>query len=194
MIKSWHKFNESQSSGLTKEMAQEIIYYISEDSTPTKSIFADIYNAIGNHNDDFTMYETGYEDIKEMIKKLLSMCQNNPELTDKMIQIYHKIREEREIFPEAFEIEEIFSDFMDLEDFNFMIYSTESEYKIRLSKSDVKNMDSFIKYCQEIRDYLIRLESPDYRTKLSRCEFLNDYNINDIEYGWIYFEVRLKKI
>ena len=38
------------------------------------------------------MYETGYEDIKEMIKKLISMCQNNPELTEKMIQIYHIIR------------------------------------------------------------------------------------------------------
>jgi hypothetical protein len=38
MIKSWHKFNESQSNKLTKEMAQEIIYYVSEDSKPTESI------------------------------------------------------------------------------------------------------------------------------------------------------------
>ena len=186
MIKSWHKFNESQSNKLTKEMAQEIIYYVSEDSKPTKSIVDDIYGLINNNDDSFTMYETGYDDMKEMIEKLLSMCQNNPELTDKMIQIYHRIREEREIFPEAFEIEEIFSDFMDLEDFTFMIYSTESEYTIKLNKWSQVDLPQFIKYSEDVNKYLYRLKSPDYETKLVRCEFTN-YHRTIVQ-----FEIELK--
>ena len=190
MIKSWQIFNESNSNELTKEQAQEIIYYLSEDSSPNREISEEFYNLFGEH---FVYYETGYEDMKQFVKDLLSMCKGNQDLTDKMIQMYQKIRKEREIFPEAFEIEEIFADFMDLEDFTFMIYSTDSEYTIRLSKDNVKNLDSFIKYCQDVRSYLIRLKSPDYSTKLTKCEFLNDHNIYDEEYGWIFFEVRLKK-
>lgn len=190
MIKSWQIFNESNSNELTKEQSQEIIYYLSEDSSPNEKISEEFYNLFGEH---FVYYETGYEDMKQFVKDLLSMCKGNQDLTDKMIQMYQKIRKEREIFPEAFEIEEIFADFMDLEDFTFMIYSTDSEYTIRLSKDNVRNLDSFIKYCQDVRSYLIRLKSPDYRTKLTKCEFLNDHNIHDEEYGWIFFEVRLKK-
>jgi len=190
MIKNWQIFNESNSNELTKEQAQEIIYYLSEDSSPNREISEEFYNLFGEH---FVYYETGYEDMKQFVKDLLSMCKGNQDLTDKMIQMYQKIRKEREIFPEAFEIEEIFADFMDLEDFTFMIYSTDSEYTIRLSKDNVRNLDSFIKYCQDVRSYLIRLKSPDYRTKLTKCEFLNDHNIHDEEYGWIFFEVRLKK-
>lgn len=190
MIKSWQIFNESNSNELTKEQAQEIIYYLSEDSSPDRNITKEFYDLFGDH---FTYYETGYEDMKQFVKDLLSRCKGNQDLTDNMIQMYQKIRKEREIFPEAFEIEEIFADFMDLENFTFMIYSTDSEYTIRLSKDNVKNLDSFIKYCQDVRSYLIRLKSPDYRTKLTKCEFLNDHNIYDEEYGWIFFEVRLKK-
>lgn len=190
MIKSWKIFNESHSNELTKEMAQEIIYYLSEDSSPDKKITEEFYNLFGEH---FTYYETGYEDMKQFVKDLLSRCKGNQDLTDKMIQMYQRIRQKREIFPEAFEIEEIFADFMDLEDFTFMIYSTDSEYRIRLSKNNVKDLDSFIKYCQDVRSYLIRLKSPDYRTKLTKCEFLNDHNIHDEEYGWVFFEIILKK-
>jgi hypothetical protein len=186
MIKSWHKFNESQSNKLTKEMAQEIIYYVSEDSKPTESIVDDIYDLINNNDDSFTMYETGYDDMKEMIKKLLNMCQNNPELTDKMIQIYHRIREEREIFPEAFEIEEIFSDFMDLEDFDFMIYSDNHKYQIKLNKWTQVDLPQFIKYSEDVNKYLYRLKSPDYETKLVRCEFTN-YHRTIVQ-----FEIELK--
>lgn len=191
MIKSWQIFNESNSNELTKEQAQEIIYYLSEDSSPNREISEEFYNLFGEH---FVYYETGYEDMKQFVKDLLSMCKGNQDLTDKMIQMYQKIRKEREIFPEAFEIEEIFADFMDLEDFTFMIYSTDSEYTIRLSKDNVKNLDSFVKYCQDVRSYLIRLKSPDYSTKLTKCEFLNDHNIHDEEYGWVFFKIRLKKI
>ena len=167
-------------------MAQEIIYYVSEDSKPTKSIVDDIYDLINNNDDSFTMYETGYDDMKEMIKKLLNMCQNNPELTDKMIQIYHRIREEREIFPEAFEIEEIFSDFMDLEDFDFMIYSDNHKYQIKLNKWSQVDLPQFIKYSEDVNKYLYRLKSPDYETKLVRCEFTN-YHRTIVQ-----FEIELK--
>lgn len=190
MIKNWQIFNESNSNELTKEQAQEIIYYLSEDSSPDQNITKEFYDLFGDH---FTYYETGYEDMKQFVKDLLSRCKGNQDLTNKMIQMYQKIRKKRDIFPEAFEIEEIFADFMDLEDFTFMIYSTDSEYRIRLSKDNVRNLDSFIKYCQDVRSYLIRLKSPDYRTKLTKCEFLNDHNIHDEEYGWIFFEIRLKK-
>jgi len=191
MIKSWQIFNESNSNDLTKEQAQEIIYYLSEDSSPNRRISEEFYNLFGEH---FVYYETGYEDMKQFVKDLLSMCKGNQDLTDKMIQMYQKIRKEREIFPEMFEIEEIFADFMDLEDFTFMIYSTDIEYIIRLSKDNVKNLDLFIKYCQDVSSYLFRLKSPDYRTKLTKCEFLNDHNINDKEYRCVFFEIRLKKI
>lgn len=191
MIKSWNSFNESVSNELTKEQDQEIIYYLSEDSSPDRNITEEFYNLFGEH---FVYYETGYEEMKQFVRDLLSKCKGNEDLTNKVIEMYHKIRKEREIFPEAFEIEEIFADFMDLEDFTFMIYSTDSEYSIRLSKDNVNNLDSFIKYCQDVRNYLIRLQSPDYRTKLTKCEFLNDYNIHDKEYGFVFFEVRLKKI
>ena len=160
MIKSWNSFNESVSNELTKEQAQEIIYYLSEDSSPDRKIADEFYNLFGEH---FTYYETGYEEMKQFVRDLLSKCKGSEDLTNKMVEMYHEIRKEREIFPEMFEIEEIFDDFMDLEDFTFMIYSTDSEYRILLSKSDVKNIVSFIKYCQDVRNYLIRLKSPDFR-------------------------------
>lgn len=190
MIKSWNIFNESVSIELTKEQAQEVIYYFSEDSSPSNSIAANFYSLFGDH---FIYYEAGYEDMKQFVKDLLSKCKGNELITNRVIDIYNRIRKEREIFPEAFEIEEIFADFMDLEDFTFMIYSTDSEYRIRLSKDNVKNLDSFIKYCQDVRSYLIRLKSPDYFTKLTKCEFLNDH-IHGEEYGLVFFEIRLKKI
>lgn len=191
MIKNWQIFNESVSNELTKEQAQEIIYYFSENSRPDKKISDEFYDTFGDH---FIYYETGYEEMKQYVRDLLSKCKENQDLTNKMIEMYHKIRKEREIFPEAHEIEEMLSDFMDLEDFSFMIYSTESEYKIKLWKSEVKSLDLFIKYCQNINGSLDRLESPDYKTKLTKCEFSNDINNMGREYGYVRFEIILKKI
>jgi hypothetical protein len=166
-------------------MAQELVYYVSEDSKPTKEIADDLYSYIGD-DDTFIMYETGYDDMKEMIKKLLSMCQNNPELTDKITQIYHRIREEREIFPEAYEIEEMLSDFMDFEDFDFMIYSDNHKYQIKLNKWSQVSLPQFIKYSEDVNRDLERLKSPDYETKLVRCEFTN-YHRTIVQ-----FEIELK--
>ena len=147
------------------------MYYVSEDSTPTKEIADELYQFL--NDDTFVMYETGYDEMKEMVKKLFSMCQNNSELNDKMIQIYHRIREEREIFPHAYEIEEMLGDFMDLEEFDFMIYSNKDEYTIKLNKWSQVELSQFIKYCQDVNKYLNGLKSPDYETNLVRCEFTN---------------------
>jgi hypothetical protein len=39
----------------------------------------------------------------------------------------------------------------------------------------IKNVDlpQFIKYCEDVNKYLDRLKSPDYDTKLTKCEFIN---------------------
>ena len=182
MVKNWIKFNESQSNKLSKEMAHEIIYYISEGSEVTE-LSSHIDSFL---NDDFIMYESGHEDMKRMIKKLLSMCQNDPKLNDEMVRIYHKIREEREICPLTYEIEEMLSDFMDLENFNFMIYPNKDEYKIKLSKWSGVTISQFSEYCTEVIKYLDRLKGPDYDTKLVECYF-SDYHETCLE-----FIIRLK--
>ena len=188
MIKTWNSFNESVSNELTKEQAQEITYYFSEDSSPDKSITDEFYNLFG---EDFIYYETSYEEMNQFVRDLLSKCNGNEDLTNKMVEMYNEIRKKRDIFPEMFEIEEIFADFMDLEDFTFMIHSSDIAYTISLSKDGVRNLDSFIKYCQDVRNYMVRLQSPDYRTKLAKCEFLNDYN----EWlSYVRFEIKLMKI
>ena len=115
MIKSWNSFNESISNELSRVQAQEIIYYLSEESSPNHKITKEFYDTFGDH---FIYYETGYEEMKQFIEDLLSKCKGDEKLTNRMIGIYHEIRKEREIFPKMFEIEEIFGDFMDLEDFS----------------------------------------------------------------------------
>lgn len=184
MIKSWQIFNESTSNELTKEQAQEIIYYFSEMSEPTSKIVNNFFSLF--HDDDFVFYETSYEEMTQYTKDLQQKCKGNEELTNKVVEIYEEIREERKMFPEAHEIESTFSDFMDLEDFNFMIYSDKMEYTIRLGKTST-NLDSFTKYCKDIQKYLVRLESTDYETKLVKCEFTN-YHDNRAS-----FEIELKR-
>jgi hypothetical protein len=186
MIKSWQIFNESTSNELTKEQAQEIIYYFSEMSEPTQKIVNNFYSLDGFDDDHFSFFEISYEEMIQYTRDLQQRCKGNEELTNKMIEIYEEIREERKIFPEAHEIESIFSDFMDLEDFYFMIYSDKMEYTIRLGKTPT-NLGSFTKYCQDIQKYLVRLESGDYETKLVKCEF-TDYRI-----GRASFEIELKR-
>lgn len=184
MIKNWNLFNESVSNELTKEQAQEIIYYFSEMSEPTSKIVIDFYSIFDD--DHFVFYETSYEEMKQYVKDLQERCKGNEELTNKMIEIYEEIREERKIFPEAHEIESTFSDFMDLEDFHFMIYSDKMEYTIRLGKNST-NLDSFTKYCHDVKKYLVRLESSDYETKLVKCEFTDYHNSRAS------FEIELKR-
>ena len=132
-INNWSKFNESVSDTFTEEMAQEILYYISEDSKPSKHIsdLFDQWREIIENN--FIMYETSYEEMKEMIKKLYSLVQTEGlDFRDSMIEMYNKIREERKDFPEAYEIEDAFLDLIEGYNFNLMIYSSLSKYQIKL--------------------------------------------------------------
>ena len=115
MIKGWVRFNES-SGNFTYEMAQEIIFYFSENSSPRKYIENMLWKhpEMGIDADSFVAYESGPEDYENMIKKLIGFT-NTKSLTfkDDMINLYHKIREERSAFPEIFEIEDMFLDLIE---------------------------------------------------------------------------------
>ena len=176
-ISNWNKFNESVSDTFTEEMAQEIIYYFSEESKPSKHIsglFTQCEDQWGEIID--TMYETSYEEMKEMIKKLYSMVQNgSSDFRDSMIEIYTKIREERKDFPEAYQIEDAFLDLIESQDLSFMIYSDSTKYQIKLDSpwggNSVK-LEDFINYCSFIKNALNKLGK--YKSKLVESEFYDD--------------------
>lgn len=174
-ISNWNKFNESVSDTFTEEMAQEILYYFSENSKPSKHIGAlfDKWEEIIENN--FIMYETSYKEMKEMIKKLYGFAQTESlDFRDSMIEIYNKIREERKDFPEAYEIEDAFLDLIEGHGFSFMIYSDTSEYQIKLHSpwgGNSTKMEDFINYCNLIQNPISKLSK--YGTKLVECEFIN---------------------
>ena len=101
MLKRWTRFNES-SSNFTHEMAQEIIFYFSEESEPNNEFSKYLWEhpEMGIDGDNFVAYDSGPEDYEIMIKKLIGFA-NTKSLTfkDDMINLYHKIRKERSAFP-----------------------------------------------------------------------------------------------
>lgn len=181
MIKNWIIFNESTNEKFTLEMAQEIIYYFSENYEPSKEMSDIFYNGHAGITDrEFIFYETSYDEMNDYIKKLYNLV-NTESLTlmDDMIKLYHKIREERKNFPEIFEIEDLFLDLIESDKFDFMVYSNRYNYKIRLSKTDKNNtitLEEYIKYCTQLNNELIRLKSDKYETKLMKCLFEQDYH------------------
>jgi hypothetical protein len=187
MIKSWKIFNESVDGGeFTKEMAKEIMYYFSEDSQPNND-FSGIFEIIeqrGYSTREFIFYETGYDDINRMINYLYKIGGEDEVIKREGISTYQKIREERESFPHFYEIEERLSDFMDIYNFNFMIYSDSKSYKIKLHKKGV-SFDDFIKYCHSVLKYSKLLESPDYKTYLGECNYLGGENVLWAEFAVI---------
>jgi hypothetical protein len=186
-ISNWNKFNESVSDTFTEEMAQEIIYYFSEESNPSKHIsdlFAQCRDQWGEIID---MYEASYEEMKEMIKKLYSLIQTGSlDFRDSMIEIYNKIREERKDFPEAYEIEDAFLDLIEGHGFTFMVYSSLSKYQIKLHSpwgGNSMKMEDFINYCNLVKNPISKLSK--YATKLVECEFINR------RYSYCVFEVEI---
>jgi hypothetical protein len=171
-LNNWIKFNESVKDTFTEEMAQEIMYYFSEDSSPSKELVKifDIWLSELDIEDNFVMYETSYAEMKEMIKKLYGFVQTESlDFKDSMIQLYHKIREERKDFPEACEIEDTFLNLIENNDFNFMIYSTTSRYEIRL-QSNVNNrykLEDYINFCKLVNNSVSKI----HRSKLIECKF-----------------------
>lgn len=187
-ISNWNKFNESVSNTFTEEMAQEILYYFSENSKPSKHIsdlFGHWEEIIENN---FIMYETSYEEMKQMIKKMYSLCQTESlDFRDSMIEIYNKIREERKDFPEAYEIEDAFLDLIEGHGFSFMIYSGLSKYEIKLHSpwgDNSMKLEDFINYCNLMKNPISKLSK--YRTKLVECEFINR------RYSYCAFEVEMR--
>jgi hypothetical protein len=179
MINNWSKFNESKSEQFTEEMAQEILYYFSEDSKPDKEIYKMFWRDQEEiiDSEGFVMYETGYDEMNGYIKKLYDLV-NTESLTfrDDMIEIYNKIREERSSFPLICKIEDIFLRIIENEDFSFFVHSTDKEYEITLSNmlsSNIKDIDRFIYLTKEVENCSTRLKSSlcDYRIR--ECRFEN---------------------
>jgi hypothetical protein len=186
MIRRWKSFNESTTQPFTWEMAQEILYYFSENSKPSKHI-GDLFDKWGEIiENNFIMYETSYQEMKKMIEKMYRLCQEDEKFKDSMIEIYNEIRKERKDFPTASEIENVFSSLIEFHDFNFMIYSGLSKYEIKLNGSPGKNtmkLEDFINYCNLIQDPINKLNK--YKTKLVECNFF------DMRYSYCVFKVEI---
>jgi len=187
MIRSWKLFNESVTEPFTEEMAQEILYYFSENSKPSKHI-GDLFDKWGGIiESNFIMYETSYEEMKQMIKKLYGFAQTESlDFRDSMIEIYNKIREERKDFPEVYEIEDAFLNLIEGHGFSFMIYSDLSKYEIKLHSpwgENTMKLEDFINYCNLIKNPISKLSK--YRTKLVECNFF------DMRYSYCAFVVEI---
>jgi hypothetical protein len=177
MIKNWSKFNES-SETFTEEMAQEILYFFGEESKASKEI-GDIFNRIYktynlNH---ITFYETSYEEMKEYTEYLFKRSTEDPELRQKLIELYNVIRKEMEVFPQVYEIEDMYLSV--IEDLNFDFYlginSIEKKVKIKLTKWAESKLSEFIEICKIVEGSLKRLESDKYKTTLDSCKFHTSY-------------------
>lgn len=191
-ISNWSKFNENSnvSGELSHQMAQEIIYYFTEDSMPNKGLSNVFYDTFG---ETFVYYETGYEDLKQYVNDLIFKCRGDEDLNDKMIEMYHAIRKEREIFPEIYEIEENYFDLIDEENFDFMVHSSAKEYKIILGKDKKTLLEDFIRYCQILNTRMRLLQSSDYETILAKSNLTNGFRHDNSEYGFVHFEILLKR-
>jgi hypothetical protein len=174
MIKGWMRFNES-SGNFTYEMAQEIIFYFSENSSPSKDIEKMFWEhpEMGGDADSFVAYESGPEDYEIMIKKLIGLV-NTKSLTfkDDMINLYHKIREERSAFPEICEIEDIFLDLIEQSRFDFLVDTKDHYYNIKLNKDNC-SLSEFIQYCQYLNNSIKKLETSTTTSVLQNSNHRN---------------------
>lgn len=186
MIKKWSKFNESTSETFTEEMAQEILYFFGEDSIVSKEL-ENYFNEIhGKYNlNHIVFYETGYDEMKEFTKYLFDKSKENPELTQNLIDLYHKVRQSIGMFPEVHQVEDIFLSI--IEDLNYDFYldvdCARKQIAIKLRKWKESELSEFIETCKIVEGSLKRLKSDKYTTKLESCAFNSSY---------IEFEINLK--
>jgi hypothetical protein len=173
MIKGWRIFNESATGKFTEEMSQEIVYYFSEDSKPSKEI-SSIFFGNPEVNNLFNFYESGYEEYKAATQKLYGeVNRGSLEFRDSMFKVYELIRLERKSFPTVAEIEDIFLDIID-DDYSFIVYTSSYEYKIKIYKYD-DTLDSFVKYTKSLGDRVKRLNVSPLKSTLSKAERLNGF-------------------
>lgn len=190
-IKPYQLFESS--SRLTREMAQEIIYYFGENSYPIKDA-QDIFYGLFS-DEFFEFYETSYSEMNEFVDKLLKLSKER-NITDDLVELYYVIRNERKDFPEVYQIEDIFLNIID-DGFSFNVSSKKNELTIILSK-DVIDLTNYIKYINQISNCLKKLENPKYFVNLEKSEMVQGYreidgkiNKND-PYSYCYFRITLK--
>jgi hypothetical protein len=186
MIKGWKIFNESTSGRFTEEMAQEIVYYFSEDSKPSKEI-SSIFFGNPEVNNLFNFYESGYDEYKDATQKLYGeVNRGSLDFRDSMFKVYELIRLERKSFPTVAEIEDIFLDAID-DGYGFIIYSNPYQYEIKFQKYD-DTVENFIKYTKSFSDRAKRLNVGGLKSTLSKAERLNGF-YNQPEGGKDTYEV-----
>lgn len=186
-ITNWKKFNESVNEEFTEEMAQEIIYCFSEGSDLSGrigEICRDFETSLDEINisagQEFGMYETGYDEMKQMVKKLYGLVQTESlGFKDDMINLYHEIRKVKEKFPEVYEIEDLFLTFIESNNFVFHLdytkpYSSSSMiYEIRLSSQWNANysMSDFHKLTDTVSSIVKRFSHPTSRMYVQQCKY-----------------------
>lgn len=189
MIKSWNKFFEANEGEFTEEMAQEILYTFGEDSKGYSNDDPELKDFLRSEEvwRGITFYETGYDEMKEFTQILLRNAEVNPEVKSECIRVYNYIREQNKIFPEIYQIEDIYLSLIEKYDFNFYVnVSMSSNYEIKLSTWNKENtLQDFIMMCQEIERSIQRIESPKYTTKLTECRYHESF---------VDFRILLKKI
>lgn len=195
MIKDWKIFNESVSGKFTEEMAQEIVYYFSENSSPTKEI-SDILFSNPEIGDLLNFYDSGYKEYKAAIKKLFGeVNRGSLEFRDNMFKVYERIRLERKTFPTVAELEDVFLDAID-DGYEFIIYSNAYQYEIKLQKYN-DTLENFIKYTKSFSERTKRLNVGGLKSTLSQAEWNNGFY--DVPSGgkdaylWIGFTIQLRR-
>lgn len=184
MIKKWTKFNESTSEIFTEEMAQEILYFFSEDSIVPKSIETDFNRIYKDYQlNQIVFYETSNDEMKEFIKYLFDKSKEDENLKRELIELYYKIREKMKIFPKVCEIEDVYLNI--IEDLNYKFYlsvnSGRKSIKIKLLKWSSISLDDFIQTCKIINGTLMRLKGDEYSSKLESCEYSSQHSEFKIE-------------
>lgn len=168
-IINWQKFNESIAEEFDKKMATEIIFYFDENSTPTDELAEEFYDIFTD--DEFAYYDISYEGLKAYTEKLLNICNQDSDIKMKMIQLYKKIREEREDFPTFWEIEECTDEFMDMQGFSLFVSSSKVSYVIKIGFNERITIDEFCKWCKYSEVVAKKLRGPTYTSKLDSCKY-----------------------
>ena len=192
MISNWQKFNENVSGRFTEDMAMEIVYYISEDSTPNKEIEKLIF-ANPEMEGMFFFYESGHSEYDAAIKKLFAAVNKGSlEFRDNMINVYNMIREERKDFPPIIEIENALINLVD-GGYGFLVSSTNGEYNIRLEKKQT-TMKEFTETCLYLDDIIDDLQTPQCDSTIEKIDkfdgFLND---GSGKVGFTEFKITIRK-
>jgi len=172
MVKKWTHFNESEepvrtsgSKNFSHHMAQEIIWYFSENSKVSKELERMFYEHPENDKaDQFTAYETSYSEYKKWIRLLMNMVRTKSlSFKDDMIELYEKIREERKGLPEIYVIEDILLDFIENEDYSFSMECSNTKYLIKLYKEIESSSETTIQEFIKNISYISKSVLPKFR-------------------------------